>query len=77
VGLNIKAELTAKGISVTGMIAVPSRSIVKPLNLLVDTGADITTLNEIEANKIGIDDQTLEKDKNLLSVWVVYSKHIA
>ncbi len=62
--MKIKAALTERGVSITGIIAIPEKQIfAKTVNFMVDTGDDITLLSEVEAIKIGIDFSTIKKAK--------------
>jgi hypothetical protein len=58
--MRLISELTEKGVSVTSAIALPANGIFgQTVNFIVDTGADITSLSEFEAMKLGIDYKSL------------------
>lgn len=58
--MRLPAELTEKGVKIRGILAVPSIRIYGPLSFFIDTGSEITTISEVEAEKLKIDWETLE-----------------
>jgi len=76
--MKIRADLTEKGASVTCAIAIPEKGISpKPINFLLDTGAAMTMLSEVEAIKLGIDYLSLPKsNKPIISMGGVVESHI-
>jgi hypothetical protein len=58
--MRLFAQLTEKGVSATAALAIPGRGIFgQTVKFIVDTGADITSLSEFEAMKLGIDPRSL------------------
>ena len=58
--MKLFAQLTEKGVSATAAIAIPGCGIFgQTVNFIVDTGADITSLSEFEAMKLGINVKSL------------------
>jgi len=57
------AILTERGVSISVGVFVPGAQtgFLPTINFLIDTGASITNINEIEAEKFGIDSDSLRR----------------